>query len=504
MDISRTVSRYIDAARTLRPTQVLHRPRRLIPPRILATGPSAARPLQPLPEGLGVEAAPQFGPQAPPHLDATFRAAGARRSFPAIDFWTDESDGLLFLFHLHGFADLPRAPREARPFWEEVVENWEANCRTPATPAWHPFPTSGRIIAWCSNGFMQPSLPRQLTLLRRSVEHDIGGNHVIRNAAALVIGGTALGDRRAFVKGRRTLERELPSQILSDGGHEERSPSYHRVVLSDLRDVARVADITAVTDAIPMMEGWLAALAGPDGGLPLFNDAWEGPPVAAAEAPFADLAQSGYVVLRHGRDQIAIDAAPLAPRHLPAHAHADALSFVLWLDGAPVVVDPGVYAYTGPERARFRSTAAHATVEIGGRDQADLWGDFRMARAPRVRQIEVGPERVVAEHDGYAPVIHRRTFAWRPGRGVVIVDRLIGPVPARAVSRLPLARDVRVVPLGDGGAVRREPGAYAPYLGTRREIDVITRDIGALSGWAVLHPGATLNETVDGLRVSVP
>ena len=60
---------------------------------------------------------------------------------------------------------------------------------------------------------------------------------MLRNATALVFAGVCLGDSRAESKGVALLERELPRQVLADGGHEERSPAYHHAVLRDLEDV---------------------------------------------------------------------------------------------------------------------------------------------------------------------------------------------------------------------------------------------------------------------------
>lgn len=53
-----------------------------------------------------------------------------------------------------------------------------------------------------------------------------------------------------------------------------------------------------------------------------------------------------------------------------AHAHADLLSFVLWVNGQPLLVDSGTYAYHGSLRDYFRLTSAHNTVMVDGQDQA--------------------------------------------------------------------------------------------------------------------------------------
>src|SRR5438270_312382 len=119
---------YLDAARNMRAGQVLGRVRRLVPPAVLAAGLRAEPPprLSPVAAGLGVQEAPQSGPVTPPAEDGVFRGAGAERAFPDGQFWIDGCDGLLFLFHLHGFAELARyvagdRSTEGDRFWRGVV-----------------------------------------------------------------------------------------------------------------------------------------------------------------------------------------------------------------------------------------------------------------------------------------------------------------------------------------------------------------------------------------------
>lgn len=516
------VSILFDAARATRPSQVVGRARRLVPPRVLAAGRPAQVRWRALAAGLGVDDAPQGGPSPPPHETGTFACVGIRREAGDPDLWSAERDGLLVAFHLHAFADLARYAAgervaEADVFWVEILERWLARYATAGAAGWHPFPLSGRVIAWCAalsaggwpDGlaeWMMASLARQLLLLRRSVEHDVGGNHVLRNATALVIGGACLGDERALTGGERLLEREVPRQILPDGGHEERSPSYHREVLRDLRASATVLARTGRrapewAEHLPRMEAWLAALAAPDGSLPLLNDAWEGPPVPSSPEGVRDLPQTGYLALRGDGLHAVLDCAPLGPAHLPPHVHADALSFTLWADGAPVVSDPGAFIYSGVDRDAFRGTAAHSTVVVDGQDQCVFWGPFRASCLPRVvrgpiERHEAGWLVVSAEHDGYRrlpdAVVHERRFVWHPDAGLVVVDCLRASRPHAVASRLVLGdgQASLIIAALDGEAVE-ETARVAPYLGTeigaRALVQRGTVTPGEPFGWALLR-----------------
>jgi uncharacterized heparinase superfamily protein len=532
---------YADAARAMRARQVAYRARRLVPLSLMAAGTAERPPAQwrPLAAGLGADPAPPSGPQEPPEHSGSFTFVGHARAFsdtPA--FWSAGAEGLLFAFQLHGFGAMARyaagsRTEEGDAFWAGVTTSWLGQAGRPGPLGWHPYPLSNRIIAWCAvlsdGGWpdeleqrMLHSLTRQTAMLRRCIEHDIGGNHVLRNLTALIYAGACLGDPRLVRRSLRGLRRELTAQILVDGGHEERSTAYHRAVRSDLDDVVTLlcraqGSAPAWLEAVrARMIAWEQALRGPDGKLPLLNDAWEGPAIRATgpRAPLTQLRESGYLVLRHATDQLIVDAGPVAPPHLPPHAHADVLSFVLWADGKPLVVDPGSYTYTGPQRAAFRGTAAHNTVEVDGVDQCEFWGDFRAAFLPRVMHLRVEPQAdavmVSACHDGYRrlsdPVEHERWFWWIAGDGVVIVDRLRARGSHQATARIHLAPGVRAASVNEVGPFavhwlgpatnpRLVRGEYAPYLGTREAIDVLEwggrTPPDTLVGCALLRPGAT-------------
>lgn len=530
---------YGDAVRCMTTRQLLYRTRRLLPYRLLALGTRARDPdaWRPLAGGLAVDHAPQSGPTPRPEATGTFDAVGHRRTFrDHPDFWRADEDGLLFAFQLHGFSELANYAStdgcaEHDRFWISVVSSWLDCEGQPSDPGWHPYPMSCRIVAWCSalsrgrwpavlQERMLRSLVHQAAVLTRCVEHDIGGNHVLRNATALTFAGVCLGDERMERKALSLLRDELSRQVLADGGHEERSTSYHRVVLSDVIDVGHLLERGGrripgwLVTARQTMTAWDRAMRGPDGRLPMLNDAWEGPPaqLEPPRCPVTILRESGYVVMRHGSDQAIFDVGLLAPPHLPPHAHADALSFVLWADGRPLITDPGSFSYSGSERARFRGTAAHNTLEVDELDQCELWGDFRAAYMPRVELSAVDTigdvTMIVGGHDGYGrladPVKHQRTLCWLPGDGLVVIDELLAEHPHRVRSRLHLAPGTsvqgnRIGPLclrtlGSGPTYDVLEGSFSPYIGTLGPIQVIERSLLSQPhvpfGWALLRPHA--------------
>ena len=97
------------------------------------------------------------------------------------------------------------------------------------------------------------------------------------------------------------------------------------------------------------------------------------------------------------------DAAPLGFLSIAAHAHADALSFILHVDGSPILVDPGTFTYhTHKElRSYFVSTLAHNTVCVNGKNQANQAGPTLWLSHYHCKTLNVGENFVEATHDGY-------------------------------------------------------------------------------------------------------
>jgi len=131
------------------------------------------------------------------------------------------------------------------------------------------------------------------------------------------------------------------------------------------------------------------------------------------------------------------DGGPHGFLKIAAHAHADALSVEVRYGGVDVLADPGTYCYHGDPawRSYFRSTIAHNTIEVAGRNQSAeggpfLWVKHANARVIAVRDIGDAVE-WTGEHDGYLPLDpsswHRRCVRLdRASRCLDIVDEITG------------------------------------------------------------------------------
>jgi uncharacterized heparinase superfamily protein len=327
------------------------------------------------------------------------------------------------------------------------------------------------------------------------------------------------------------LAKEAIEQFLPDGGHFERSPMYHAIATRDLLDVLNLwrtsppragASVEALTQVAERAQAFLTDLVHPDGGLALFNDAAQGVAVPADElhayaarvaAPACHASaratpqlishpHSGYYGFRDGDDYLIVDCGPIGPDDQPGHAHCDLLSFELSLAGRRLLVDAGVSGYDDdPARDYVRSTAAHNTVLVGGVEQSEMWGTFRVGRRarPLAASIEASRDGVVTfrgAHDGYRHlpqrVVHARTITWDPRARVLLVeDRFDGAGRIRVESFLHLAPGVAIsgagrdfellrsgqriarICLGDHLEAELASGLHCPEFGRRLQAPVI-------------------------------
>jgi hypothetical protein len=125
------------------------------------------------------------------------------------------------------------------------------------------------------------------------------------------------------------------------------------------------------------------------------------------------------------------DAAALGYLSIAAHGHADALSFVLYVDGHPFFIDPGTYCYhtDAAWRRYFVSTRAHNTIGIPGINQASFIGPTLWLNHYKVQVKEYGMEHdyeyAMAAHNGYKKyrVDHTRKLEFfRNEEKIVITD----------------------------------------------------------------------------------
>jgi Heparinase II/III-like protein/Heparinase II/III N-terminus len=160
-------------------------------------------------------------------------------------------------------------------------------------------------------------------------------------------------------------------------------------------------------------------------------------PLLPAAAFSRALAASGHFIMADNDPiaQLTIDAGPQGVSSA-GHAHADALSVQLNIDGATFITDAGTFEYVGDgtERDRFRSTGSHSTLQVDGSSQALPKGPFSWNRLPQVsvERWTVGPsfDLFVGSHDGYgrlaSAVRHRRSIFHLRSHFWLVRDLVLG------------------------------------------------------------------------------
>jgi len=401
--------------------------------------------------------------------------------------WNSSKQDKLWLYNLHYFDDLNAVGFETRSPWHcDLIQKWIDDNHPGSGNGWEPYPTSLRIVNWIkwsllTNNFKKEwldSLALQIRFLNQSLEYHLLGNHLFANAKALIFSGLYFSGHEAnewYKVGAEILNKELPEQILSDGGNFELSPMYHAIFLEDLLDIINIHQVYEkklpknILPIVMQMLRWLKVMSHPDGQIAFFNDATLGVAPTlhnllsyskrlninytySQEDQLIHLKESGYIRVNRKELAIIVDIAEIGPNYLPGHGHADVLSFELSLFGRRVIVNSGISTYeSGGDRNIQRGTLAHSTIAIDGENSSEVWSGFRVARRAKVFNIinsnESGNIKFSACHDGYkrlnGKIIHCRE--WNVCENLLeLEDHITGSGKHIISSVLPLHPEVKV------------------------------------------------------------
>jgi len=378
--------------------------------------------------------------------------------------WQSKEQARLWLYNLHyfdyafelGLANVLKKDDVFFKTFKRLAVDWiDKNSVVGYGHGWEPYPLSLRIVNWiyayslfCDHlkgdkefelKFIK-SLAVQTECLNNNIEHHVSRNHLIKNGKALFLAGMFFDGDCAIKwrdKGFDILINGVDEQVLDDGGHYERSPMYHLIVLQDYLEVFILAERNnidfAVNDKLLKMLRFLVNILHPDNQIPLFNDSAFGIAKEPGEIlnigafalkkisefsaklttslftalvtgssggseygnkgakqldalkfePAILFESSGFCVIRNKENDkyFMIGCKDPGPFHQPGHSHSDIFSYELSLKNRRFIVDSGVNSYASGEwRDYFRSSRAHNTVTVDGHNQSELWGTFGVAR----------------------------------------------------------------------------------------------------------------------------
>ena len=311
--------------------------------------------------------------------------------------------------------------------------------------------------------------------IRRNLEFSYiaTSNHYLSDVVGLLWLGLMLPELRDAREwrdfGLDQMASEMDKQVLRDGADFEASTGYHRFVT----ELLLYSFLLCAANNVPVekrywsklhqMLVYIRAYLRPDGLAPLIGDTDSGqvlpmgrrrandhayllemgaevfndPALKPEAQPGVSQAfpEAGTYIMRDGDLYLCFNASDAGIHGRGSHGHNDALSIEVSAGGRAFIVDPGTYVYSADlqKRHEFRSTAYHSTVQIDGKEQntTDPHMPFVIGNEakPRVLEWETTDDvdKIVAEHYGYSPVIHRRSVTFdKRQRSWLIDDEFFG------------------------------------------------------------------------------
>lgn len=379
-----------------------------------------------------------------------FRASTSTKNFTflnqsytfkeAID-WNFSKYGKLWAYNLNYFDYLLQediTKEQGLELIYEFIDQIETN-----SEGLEPYPISLRGMSWIKflsqyniqNPVIDASLYAQYQILLGNIEYQVLGNHLLENGCSLLFGASYFRKKQMWEEAQTILLEELEEQILPDGGHYERSVMYHSIILERLLDCCNVLMNNAqlggqdrleevISRKIKSMLSWLKVVQWRNGTVPPVNDhVPEMLPDVTALVNYAErlnifpkyrpLKESGYRKYQTEKYEVLVDIGNIGPDYIPGHAHSDIFSFLLYIGEKEIITDTGTSTYeNNQQRQTERSTTAHNTVMVDGKEQNEVWSAFRVGRRGHVKILTDKENKIKAEHDGYQfmGVMHERQF----------------------------------------------------------------------------------------------
>jgi uncharacterized heparinase superfamily protein len=301
---------------------------------------------------------------------------------------------------------------------------------------------------------------------------------------------------------------------------------YHAIILEDLLDLINILEayktdrnsklkdlLNQSRKAAVKMLNWANLMRHPDGRLPFFNDTAMDISASFNELVYyaknltldysgvskceiIKLENSGFYIWKDGCNKLFFDVGEVGASYQPGHAHADTLSVECSINGTNLIVNSGTSEYAESElRAYQRSTAAHSTVEINGKNSSETWRSFRVARRASIikRTVSKNNRNVIfsASHDGYyrlpGKYIHFRSIECEPNQ-IKILDKVSGIIDGKLQINFFLAPGIKSEKLGlriyklsnefgeinakiefSDGEVESKPSLWYPRFGTQEK-----------------------------------
>ena len=332
-------------------------------------------------------------------------------------------------------------------------------------------------------------------------------------------------------------------QFHEDGVSVEQSLTYEKFVIEFLTAAGEAACVRgeplslAVQARLAFAIRHLEIVTAPDGTLPRVGDCDSGRGMGDGEDPHraagsmararrvfrSDVPSSGgsgrhhferggHVVLAPQEgDFLFVRGGPFGwGRPGPAsHSHADWLAPVLYLDGEPVLIDPGVFGYDvgGELRDAYRRWEAHNAIDPGygrGPEPAGLFRWQKLEARAEIRLDQAGEVNGRVIWPGRPPLLWHRSIGYNQlHRGWRIEDRLESAVSGPVTCCLHFAPGIEVQAggLGDFGLGLRSGKSFRLRLDPA--VDTTIRKGWAAPAYGRREPNLVLTYTLQPNQTGV-
>lgn len=253
----------------------------------------------------------------------------------------------------------------------------------------------------------------------------------------------------------------------------EHSPGYHQLVLNLVENVLAIPGagdrlLRAKASRMRSVLGWFVT---PSGILTRLGDTAVKPAPGWARSRAARLRgiaptrRSGFGIAKLGSSYLAVAAG----YHPFGHKQADELTFELYDRGRPIVTDTGRYGAARNRRdeakaaalAYTKSSSAHSVLLVDGKPfQARghrPYGSAISATGSGGGWWAIEGRNPLVTRQG---VRHNRLFLFRPGRALVVVDRISAKGSHTYTRQFHLDPRVRATGTGDGRAALLRSGPF--------------------------------------------
>ena len=342
--------------------------------------------------------------------------------------WNYLNNGLLWNYNLNYFDFINNKETPNRQY---LITSYFKNYHSIQAGK-DPYPTSLRIINLIKYVVSENNYNNELIdiiywdtrNLLKWREYHLLGNHLLENAMALYFAAHLFKSHELRILSIQLLTEELNEQILSDGAHFELSPMYHQIILNRLLECISITNKNKqqwnkevnkfIYKKVELMANWLYTISDNFKYFIRINDSIEGIAPQLTELrdylnllniPFKNgstLKDSKIRIIKDLNYFLLFDTSDIVSKYQAGHSHADSLNFLLFVQGKPLIVDPGISTYEpNKQRLSERSTKHHNTISINNLNNDDVWGSFRVGFKSKTKFLVDSANHIEVSNNGY-------------------------------------------------------------------------------------------------------